>query len=211
MKTDDWIACLATGAGPAPRHRVAQRLGLAAGAGLLASAALALGCLGLNGALCDDWPALGLKLAYLGALAGAALRLLDRLARPAASSGPPLAAMALVLVALAALSALALATQPAEARAALLWGSSWSSCAALIALLGLPALGATLWALRGLAPTRPRLAGAGAGLAAGVLGALGYTLHCGESSPLFLLAWYTLGIAGLAALGTALGPRCLRW
>lgn len=211
MKTDAWIDWLATGAGPAPRHRVARRLGAAAGAGLLASAALALAWLGANPALCDDGPAFAVKLAYLGALGAVALRLLDRLARPAAAPGPALAAGGAVVLALAALSATALAGQPDGARAALLWGRSWNSCALLVATLGLPALAATLWALRGLAPTRLRWAGAGAGLCAGVLGALGYLLHCTETSPLFMLVWYSLGIAALAALGAALGPRVLRW
>jgi len=78
-------------------------------------------------------------------------------------------------------------------------------------ILSLPALAGALWALRGLAPTRPRAAGLAAGLLAGGLGAFGYALSCTELSPAFVAIWYSLGIALAGALGAALGPRILRW
>jgi hypothetical protein len=74
-----------------------------------------------------------------------------------------------------------------------------------------PALAAALWAVRGLAPTRPRAAGFAAGLLAGSVGACGYALSCPEVSPAFVAVWYTLGIALTGALGAALGTRVLRW
>lgn len=77
--------------------------------------------------------------------------------------------------------------------------------------MSLPALAAALWALRGLAPTRPRHAGFAAGLLAGAVRACGYALACTESSPAFIAAWYTLGILLTGCLGAALGPRVLRW
>ena len=70
---------------------------------------------------------------------------------------------------------------------------------------------ATLWAMKGLAPTRLALAGAGAGLLAGALGALVYALHCPELAASFLAVWYVLGIAIPALAGALLGPRVLRW
>jgi len=75
----------------------------------------------------------------------------------------------------------------------------------------LPALAAALWAVRGLAPTRPWAAGFAAGLLAGSVGAFGYSLSCPEASPAFVAAWYTLGIVLTGAVGAALGPRVLRW
>jgi hypothetical protein len=74
-----------------------------------------------------------------------------------------------------------------------------------------PAFVAVLWAMKGLAPTRLRLAGAGAGLLAGALGALVYTLHCPELAAPFLGVWYVLGILIPAAFGAVVGPRVLRW
>jgi hypothetical protein len=77
--------------------------------------------------------------------------------------------------------------------------------------LSMPALAASLWAVRGLAPTRPSLAGFAAGLLAGSVGAFGYSLSCPEASPAFVAVWYTLGIGLTGCLGAVLGPRVLRW
>ena len=78
-------------------------------------------------------------------------------------------------------------------------------------VLSLPALAAALWAVRGLAPTRPRATGLAAGLLADAAGAAGYALACVEPSTLFIAISYTLGIGLCGALGAALGPRVLRW
>jgi hypothetical protein len=78
-------------------------------------------------------------------------------------------------------------------------------------VLSIPALGGVLWAMRGLAPTRARMAGLAAGLLAGAVGAAGYALACGETAMTFVAIWYSLGIAMTGALGALLGPRLLRW
>ena len=52
---------------------------------------------------------------------------------------------------------------------------------------------------------------AAAGLAAGAVGALVYTLHCPELEAPFLALWYVLGMLLPAALGAWVGPRLLRW
>jgi hypothetical protein len=92
-----------------------------------------------------------------------------------------------------------------------LLGSSWSRCPLIIAGVALPAMAALLWTVRGMAPTRLREAGFAAGLLAGALGAIGYSLHCPEESLAFVAVWYTLGIVVSGALGALLGPRLLRW
>ncbi len=211
MKTSDWITLLATRSGPAPRHLVGRRL-LAAGLlGALASGAATLGLLGLNPALAGAPAALVTKLAYLLALLAGAALLLDRLARPGASPRRALPVLAAALLGLGATALVSLAEAAPAQAAALFWGRSWASCPWRIAALSLPALAAALWALRGLAPTRPPLAGLAAGLFAGTLGALGYLLYCSETSPLFVLVWYTLGIVLAGLAGTLLGARWLRW
>ena len=68
-----------------------------------------------------------------------------------------------------------------------------------------------LWALRGAAPTRLALTGAGAGLLAGALATLAYALHCPEMAAPFMAVWYVAGMAIPTALGAVLGPRVLRW
>ncbi len=62
-----------------------------------------------------------------------------------------------------------------------------------------------------LAPTRPALAGAAAGLAAGALGAFIYAFHCDESAAAFVALWYTFGIVSVGAIGAVAGRVLLRW
>jgi hypothetical protein len=81
----------------------------------------------------------------------------------------------------------------------------------LIALLSLPILAALFIALRSLAPTRLRAAGAAAGALAGGVAAAAYALHCNEMALPFLAIWYVLGMAVPAVLGALLAPRWLRW
>jgi hypothetical protein len=90
-------------------------------------------------------------------------------------------------------------------------GQTAAACPFLITLLATPVLLGGFWALRGLAPTRLRLAGTSVGLLAGAAGACVYALHCPEMAAPFLGTWYVLGIAIPTALGALLGPRVLRW
>jgi hypothetical protein len=134
-----------------------------------------------------------------------------RLARPGAGIEPAALAAALVPLAAATAGWLAWRATPPEARMNGLLGHSWALCPWFVLGLSLPALGAVLWALRGLAPTRPRAAGFAAGLLAGALGAGGYALACTELAISFVAAWYTLGMLMAGLLGAWLGPRLLRW
>jgi hypothetical protein len=65
--------------------------------------------------------------------------------------------------------------------------------------------------MKGLAPTRLRLAGAVAGLLAGAVGALVYCLHCPEMGAPFIGFWYLLGTLIPTSVGALLGPQLLRW
>jgi hypothetical protein len=68
-----------------------------------------------------------------------------------------------------------------------------------------------LIAMRGLAPTRPRRAGAAIGLLSGATGMLAYLWHCPELATPFIATWYALGALIPTALGAWLGLRVLRW
>lgn len=96
------------------------------------------------------------------------------------------------------------------------WWSRWIGtnsipCMTLIPLMGIGPLVVILMALRYGAPTRPRLAGAAAGLLAGGIAATFYAAHCPDDSPFFVATWYTLAITVLAVLGACAGGRVLRW
>jgi hypothetical protein len=211
MRTDTLIDLLARGAGPAPRAVVARRLVPAVAVGLLASAALALAVMGPVPSSLYATAAPWLKLGYAGALAAAAGWLAARLSRPAAPARAGGLAVLGVVALMGLLGVLEWLATPPEQRMDVLMGHSALRCPGNVLLLALPALAAALWALRGLAPVRPRAAGLAAGLLAGAVGALGYALSCTEASTAFVAAWYTLGIVLAGLLGAALGPRVLRW
>lgn len=211
MMTGHLIELLSRQAGPAPRHSVERRIAIVVTFGASASAAGAVGALGLNDGLANMDAAIAAKFVYVLALTLCAVWFVDRVSRPGTPFRRALDATAAVVLTMG-LFAVCVWTQAEEAqRLDLVLGRTWSSCPWLIAGLSVPAFGVVIWALRGLAPTKPRWAGFAAGLLSGSLGALGYALHCPELSPLFVLGWYTTGVLLPAALGTLLGPMVLRW
>ncbi len=211
MRTDDLIRGLAA---DARRQASPDRaIGLSLPLGLLGAIVIFALCLRVRpdfaAALLD--PRLMLKFAVTISLAAAALLLLLRLARPGTRAAPTALAL-LVPAGLMVLGAAAtIGLRPPEDWLPGLIGQNARYCVVLVPLLGAPILAALLAAMRRGAPTRPGLAGAVAGLAAGGLGATLYALHCTDDSPLFVMAWYGIGIAALTALGTVIGRRLLAW
>jgi hypothetical protein len=213
MNTDALVALLAAQAQPVRRHVTARRLGLALAVGLPLSAAWLLAGYGLRPGLADSFglPMAWLKLLLPAALALAAARALHRLARPGVPLGAAWMGVALPLGVMWGLGALAWLQAEPAARDALLWGQTWRVCAFNIAGIALPVFAGLVLALRGLAPTRPVLAGAAAGLAAGAAGAAVYALHCPELGAPFIAVWYSAGMALTTVAGAAAGARWLRW
>jgi hypothetical protein len=80
-----------------------------------------------------------------------------------------------------------------------------------IPLLALPLLAAALIGLRHGAPARPAVAGAVAGLLSAGLAATLYASHCTDDSPLFVVTWYSIATALVAAVGALAGSRVLRF
>ena len=144
-------------------------------------------------------------------LAASAGALVLRLARPGAAAGYWKLALFAGPALLLAGVLIELFLTPSSSWTARLIGTNWRYCLTYVPLLSAPLLAAALIALRHGAPTRPALAGAVAGLLAGGLGAALYAAHCTDDSPLFVAAWYTLAIAGVAIVGALAGARLLRW
>lgn len=211
MKTQSLIEMLAKGAGPAPQAPVLRRMAPMVALGLIASGLFALVSMGSIPAAMWATTAPWLKLTYGASLALAAGWLTARLSRPVARTEWPLRAVLAVFATMLTLGALALMTSAPDQRMATLFGETWLTCPRNVVALSLPALAGALWALRGLAPTQLRAAGFNAGLMAGALGAMGYSLVCPEVSPTFVAIWYSLGILLTGLLGAVLGPRLLRW
>jgi hypothetical protein len=211
MKTERWIEILAREAGPAPHAPAIRGLAGAASAGLVASVALALLLFGaIPGAMLAT-PAPWIKLAYTVALAASAGMLTARLSRPVCRLAMPAICLSTVVVTMGLLAAVAWTTNPVAEHFDGLLGQSWQTCPWKILLISMPAMAACLWALRGSAPTQPRMAGMAAGLLAGSVGALGYSLSCLELSLVFVAVWYSVGIGFAAILGALLGAKLLQW
>lgn len=196
--------------GAVPRHLVPALAGGALLAALLAGAALGFRK-DMDAALAS--PMLWIKLGYALALAAIALAAAMRLARPEARTpGLWLAAAAMLpVLVLAGLAMGEMMRTPAADWQALWLGGSWRECPLRIVAVSVPVFLLLAVALRRLAPTRLALAGAAAGLASGAVATAIYAFHCGEASAVFVLCWYTLGIALAAGLGALAGPRLLRW
>ena len=153
------------------------------------------------------WVKLGFPLALMAiALVGA-----SRLARPGKGVGHAAAATLVPIGLMWALGAVVLANVAPDERLAAFLGATWKVCPLNIALISTPAFAAALWVMRGMAPTRPAVAGAFSGLLAGAVGAAVYCLHCPEMEPPFLGTWYLLGMLIPTVAGALIGPRLLRW
>ena len=216
MMTDDaLIAKLAADLKPIRGTRAKSSLLMAAAVGSLGAVALAL-----------FWPSLGprpdlrsatlttvfwVKMMYTASVSILGFGALHRLSRPDCDPVRWVALLWLPVGLLCLVTALAWALAPASADAAFWLGSSWWQCPLYVLGLSVPAGAALLWAVSQLAPARLAPAGAAAGLVAGALAATAYALHCGESSPGFVLIWYSLGLLAATAAGALLGPRVLVW
>lgn len=213
MDTDRLVAILSRDAEPVVRGASARRFAAALLAGGVAAVVLMLALLGLRP---DLGEAVGdamfwVKLGVPALLLVSGLAACTRLGRPGARVGSAAVVLLLPIAAIWLLAALALASAPPSARVALVLGDSSAACVVSIAILAVPTFVAAFWAMKGLAPTRPALAGAFSGLLAGAAGALVYAWHCPEMAAPFIATWYLLGIAGPAVVGALLGPVLLRW
>ncbi len=212
MRTDDWIDALARSPQP-PASSIGARYAIAIGASFAGALLLMAVLLGVRHDLAQAVaaPMFWVKLAFGGAVAAFALPASVRLGRPGARVGALGWGIAAPFAVLVVLGALVLASTEPSARAAMVLGRTWRTCAWLIALLALPGWVATLWAMRGLAPTHAARAGACAGLVAGGIAATVYALHCPELEAPFLAVWYVLGVLLPALAGAVAGRWWLRW
>lgn len=213
MRTDDLIDALAASSGPAPGGAPARRLGLTTLAGGFVALILVLVWLHTRADLAQAMTTrfFWMKAAYTAVLGVAGFWACERLARPGASGRKAFWLAAGVLVLYFAVALFRLMEAAPDQRMPMIMGNSIMHCLRNIVMLGVPMLAAALVAMRGLAPTRPTLAGFAAGLFSGAVCATIYGLHCGESTMIFVSAWYTLGVLLVGLLGAIIGRWALRW
>lgn len=213
MNTDDFVTLLATGVQPVKTGATRRRHALALGWGGLGAMLLMVTLLGVRKDIAQAiyLPMFWIKLAFPLCLAGAALLASTRLARPGVRLGRVPLALAAPVAIIWLMAAAMLFSVPPDDRPALLLGQTWALCPLLITMLSVPTFAGVFWAMKGLAPTRPALAGAAAGLLASTVAATVYALHCPEMAAPFLATWYLLGMLIPTAAGALLGARWLRW
>ena len=213
MNTDDLIAKLAGTVPPVKRSAVSRRLALGIAVGAAVSASYVLLSWGARPDLAAAMHGFSfwMKWSYTISLAFGALVVTAQLARPDTQRLHWLWLLAIPVLLLASVGAFELIRTPQTQWLAMWLGHSWKQCPWRVLTLAMPIFVGLLWSFRRLAPTRLRLAGAAAGLAAGAFAATVYCLHCPEVSAIFVLTWYSLGILLAASFGALVGPRLLRW
>ncbi|MFM0235708.1 DUF1109 domain-containing protein [Paraburkholderia sediminicola] len=213
MRTDDLVGLLSTGITPVKSGTVARRFGISLPVAALGATALMATVFGIR----PDLSAIAKtaifweKLAFPLCLAIGALIATVRLARPGAKVGTGWAVMAIPVVIVWIAAIAVVVTAAPQDRLPAILGHTWRTCPFNILLLAVPGFIAIFWAVKGLAPTRLRLAGAISGLLASSIATIAYCFHCPEMNPAFWSIWYVAGMLLPAALGAVLGPKLLRW
>ena len=213
MKTDDLIAALAADASPVRRNAVWTRWAVALGLALAVSGAVMAFGWGVRPDLHQAMRTtpFWMKAGYTAALGVAGLLMVERAGRPGVRLGWGVVLASAALVLIAALAAHELMNLPMANWRADMMGSSARVCPWRILAISAPVFAIAMVTLRWMAPTRPAVAGAAAGLLAGGLGATVYGLHCQETAAAFTALWYTLGMALWPLVGAAIGRWALRW
>lgn len=211
MKTDDLINLLAQDT--PVRTRIGKALTMAVIAGILISGGIFFAAIGFRADIDNAVETVRFlfKFVVTIALAVTACAVVFRIGRPGASLriwGWMLLAAPLLLLAAAIAE---MAVMPTDSWGARMIGHNARFCLTLIPLLSIGPLACFLFALRNGAPEKPGVAGAIAGLAASGIAATFYASNCTDDSPLFVLLWYPIAIAMVAAAGYLLGRRMLRW
>jgi hypothetical protein len=83
-------------------------------------------------------------------------------------------------------------------------------CTAAIVVLATPVMALLGFLMRRAAPLNPGRSALATGLAAATTGALVFTVCCPMNDPLYVVVWYSAGIAAVAAVARWLLPRRFR-
>lgn len=213
MRTEDLIQSLALDTRPVSPRALERRVAIGLGTGAAATLALMLPVMGVRADLGQAMmgPSFWMKWSYTISLAAIAVAAVMHVARPDAGRARWMWLFAAPVAVMLLLSLGELMTTPRAFWVPMWMGASWQECSMRVVALSVPVFIGLLWSFRRLAPSELRGAGAAAGLAAGACAATVYGLHCPEVSALFVVTWYSLGMAVAAGLGALLGPRLLRW
>lgn len=213
MKTSQLVDALASGLDSVD-HRAIDRLLLLA---ILASATAACGFglffLGARSNIVDETSIVFFcgKILFASVFTALAAFYLFQYSRPGTLSKPHPIKLAWPFVILVGLAGLTLAMTPSVEWHREILGEHWLECLLAIPLFAIVPFAVIILALRKGAPTELKWTGAIAGLVAGGLGSIAYSLHCIDDTIPFVAAWYGAAIIACGFIGALLGPRILRW
>jgi hypothetical protein len=213
MKTQDLVTMLASGEGTVKQMSLMRPFSIAIGIGIATAIPIMLGMLGVRHDLPEAirLPMYWAKVGYIASLAVISLLAVLRLSRPGRNLGRIPAFLAIPVAGMWALGAYTLINAEPMERVGQFLGKTWAVCPFLIVMLSIPTFIALFRVMKGLGPTRLRMAGAAVGMLSSAIGALVYCLHCPEMGAPFIGTWYLLGMLLPAAIGAWVGPRFLRW
>ncbi|WP_395067975.1 NrsF family protein [Paraburkholderia silvatlantica] len=213
MKTEDLISVLVEAPRPPSRAVAGKRLGLALVASLITALLILQTIRGnpVRQGVSVLTPLFWVKVLLPLSMTTAGLWVTARLSRPGVGVGRAWLALGLPVVAVWLAAMAILLVSPAPARPELVLGHTWRTCSLYIVELSSLPLLLLLWAMRGLAATRPVATGVASGLLAGAIGTLAYCFRCPETAVPFWATWYSLGMAVPAVIGGLLGRWALRW
>ncbi|MGC6485299.1 MAG: NrsF family protein [Candidatus Puniceispirillales bacterium] len=192
-------------------------------AGVLAAVTLAIGLIGLwalgqwGNPVREGYPRLMLQPLVAAKqlipllIVATAIPLVILLARPETTLAGKTIPVLTSLIILPVMMVAVVLSVPAASAAPIILGSSLVQCLVSIPLLALPIVLAQIAVLRHGAVTKPRLAGALAGVTAGGLAAAIYAMVCIEDNPGFYGLWYSVDILITGAIGAVLGKLALKW
>ena len=135
------------------------------------------------------WTFLFLKIAFATAIVGAAATYLIRLSRPGGALKHDTLVVILPFLVIVALALVSLGSAPVSHWDRMVAGDEWLECLLSIPIIAIVPLALTMWAVRQVAPTDLRRAGAFAGLVASGVSAVAYALHCTDDSLPFVAVW----------------------
>ena len=211
MQTQQLIRALS--ADSAVRWAFDRRIAIAVVLAILVAAGIFFAAIGFRPDISEavTTPRFIFKFVVTLSVATAASALLVRLGRPGATLGYRALALAIAPALLVLATLIELVAVPHSLWISKLMGSNARLCLTLIPILAIGPLACFLVVLRQGASTRPGASGAIAGIAASGIAATFYAANCTDDSPLFVVVWYSLATAIMAAAGFWSGRRFLTW
>jgi len=213
MKTDDLVALLSLNPEPVDRGWTVRTLGVAVGTGSVLALGFTIVALGVRPDLMTARALIFvvIKLFFAIGIVSLALVYLTRLARPGAQRKTSSFLIAMPFLVIVVLAAISLGLAPSSHWDKMIAGDQWLECLVSVPVIAIVPFAISIWAVRRAAPTNLARTGAFAGLIAGGVSAMAYTLHCTDDSLPFVAVWYGGTIVLCTLAGAALGPRLLRW